>query len=92
MEKVASTSQYPKRWVRRRRVHDTAMAFEHNTDPCSGKRHTHCLATGCHNRLKVGQRGACSDACRRAVIKEAIRLVRLIGREEELLRIFLDQT
>lgn len=70
---------FPKRRSGRPQVRDEAMPFKHYADPRSGKRRARCLAPTCHKRLRVGQRGTCSDSCADAAINQAFVVLRLAG-------------
>src|SRR5262245_43344897 len=78
----------PKRRTGRPRVRDERLPFRHYRDPRAAKRRATCLAPTCRKRLRADQRGACSEACRDAVINEALMTFYLLGfSREELLQI-----
>jgi hypothetical protein len=57
--------------------------FEHYADDRACLRPVRCLARGCQRRLKVHQRGACSDFCADAVFNRALSLLWMIDATKE---------
>jgi hypothetical protein len=79
----------PKGRVGRPRVRDDSLPFLHYADPRASNRRARCLAPGCGKRLRVNQRGACSETCSDAVFNHALQMFRLIGvTTQELIEIF----